>query len=92
MNIIDLDKEELDIFLAESKDQLGILESGLVKLEQEGDDPQVVQDLFRAAHTLKGSAGMIDHQSMVALTHALENSLDDVRKHVIAVTSELIDL
>lgn len=92
MNIIDLDKEELDIFLAESKEQLEILEGGLVRLEQEGEAPEVVQELFRAAHTLKGSAGMIDHQNMVHLTHALENALDDVRKDMITVTPQLIDL
>ncbi len=92
VNIIELDKEELDIFLAESKEQLEILEGGLVRMEQEGDDPQVVQEIFRAAHTLKGSAGMIDHQNMVALTHALENILDDVRKHVIQISPKLIDL
>lgn len=92
MNIIDLDKEELDIFLAESKEQLQILESGLVTMEQEGTQDQIVQEIFRAAHTLKGSAGMIDHQSMVSLTHALENSLDDVRKQVLQVSPQLIDL
>ena len=92
MNIIDLDKEELDIFLAESKEQLQILESGLVTMEQEGTKDQIVQEIFRAAHTLKGSAGMIDHQSMVSLTHALENSLDDVRKQVLQVSPQLIDL
>ena len=92
VNIIDLDKEELDIFLAESKDQLETLEGGLVRLEQEGENPEVVQELFRAAHTLKGSAGMIDHQPMVGLTHALENALDDVRKHMIVVSPQLIDL
>jgi len=92
VNIIDLDKEELDIFLAESKEQLEILEGGLVRLEQEGQAPEVVQEIFRAAHTLKGSAGMIDHQNMVHLTHALENALDDVRKDMITVTPQLIDL
>ena len=92
VNIIELDKEEMEIFLAESKEQLEILEGGLVRLEQEGEDPRVVQELFRAAHTLKGSAGMIDHQQMVGLTHALENALDDVRKGVITVTPKLIDL
>jgi len=92
MNIIDLDKEEREIFLAESKEQLEILESGLVRLEKGGEYDLVIQELFRAAHTLKGSAGMIDHKSMVALTHSLENSLDDVRKEVISVSPELIDL
>jgi len=92
VNIIELDKEELDIFLAESKEQLETLEGGLVRLEQEGESPQVVQELFRAAHTLKGSAGMIDHQDMVHLTHALENALDDVRKGMIGVSTSLIDL
>lgn len=87
----DITEDELPIFLADSDDQLQILDEGLVRLEREADNPELLQALFRAAHTLKGSAGMIGHKRMVEVTHALENVLDALRKEKILVTVELID-
>jgi len=88
----DITEEELPIFRAEAEDQLQILEEGLVQLERKVHDPELVQALFRAAHTLKGSAGMIGHKRMVDLTHALETVLDGVRKQTLDPSSELIDV
>jgi two-component system chemotaxis sensor kinase CheA len=88
----DIAEDEFPIFLAETDDQFQILDEGLVRLEREQDDQELLQAIFRAAHTLKGSAGMIGHQRMVRLTHALETALDGVRKHSLAVTASLIDL
>jgi two-component system chemotaxis sensor kinase CheA len=88
----DITEEELPIFRAEAEDQLQILEEGLVQLERKTHDPELVQALFRAAHTLKGSAGMIGHKRMVDLTHALETVLDGVRKQTLDPSSELIDV
>ncbi|PWH17742.1 MAG: chemotaxis protein CheA [Anaerolineae bacterium] len=88
----DITEEELPIFRAEAEDQLQILEEGLVQLERKSQDQELVQALFRAAHTLKGSAGMIGHKRMVELTHALETVLDGVRKQALEPSSELIDV
>lgn len=88
----DLDQDELPIFMAETDEQLQVLDEGLVRLEKEGDDTELVQALFRAAHTLKGSSGMIGHKRMVTLTHALENALDGVRKQQFIVTTSFVDL
>ncbi len=88
----DITEEELPIFRAEAEDQLQILEEGLVELERNASDSDLVQALFRAAHTLKGSAGMIGHKRMVDLTHALETVLDGVRKHTLTPSAELIDV
>ncbi|MGB9521342.1 MAG: Hpt domain-containing protein, partial [Anaerolineales bacterium] len=87
----DITEEELPIFRAEAVEQLQILEEGLVELEQQSSNMDLVQTLFRAAHTLKGSAGMIGHKRMVALTHALENLLDGVRKQTLTPSPEMID-
>ena len=76
---LDITQEELPIFQAEADEQLQILEEGLVQLEKTEGSPELVQTLFRAAHTLKGSSGMIGHKSMVELTHALETVLDGIR-------------
>lgn len=89
--IFDISEDELPIFLAETEDHLQVLEEGLVRLEQEDDDPELLQALFRAAHTIKGSAGMIGHKRLVELTHALETLFDGVRKHTLPITTPLID-
>lgn len=88
----DITEEELPIFRAEANEQLQILEEGLVELERQTSNLDLVQVLFRAAHTLKGAAGMIGHKRMVDLTHALENLLDGVRKQTLAPTPEMIDI
>jgi two-component system chemotaxis sensor kinase CheA len=87
----DLTEEELPIFQAEAEEQLQVLEKGIVYLEHDGENPELVQTLFRAAHTLKGSAGMIGHKRMVSLTHALESVLDSVRKTILQISPEIID-
>ncbi|MBN1537690.1 MAG: chemotaxis protein CheA [Anaerolineales bacterium] len=89
---LDITQEELPIFQAEADEQLQILEEGLVRLEKSDNDPELIQSLFRAAHTLKGSSGMIGHKSMVELTHALETVLDGFRKNTLNLTSDLIDV
>ncbi len=89
---LDITQEELPIFQAEADEQLQILEEGLVRLEKSEGNPELVQTLFRAAHTLKGSSGMIGHKSMVELTHALETVLDGFRKGSLNLTSDLIDV
>lgn len=88
----DISQDELPIFLAETDEQLEILEQGLVRLERDQAEEELLQSIFRAAHTLKGSAGLIGHKRMVAAAHALETALDGLRKHTLPVTQSLIDL
>lgn len=88
----DISQDELPIFLAETDEQLEILEQGLVRLERDQDEEELLQSIFRAAHTLKGSAGLIGHKRMVEAAHALETAFDGLRKHTLPVTQSLIDL
>ncbi len=88
----DLAEDEFPIFMAETDEQLQVLDDGLIRLEREGENMELLQALFRAAHTLKGTAGMIGHKRMVNLTHSMETALDCLRKHTINVTTNLIDL
>lgn len=88
----DITEDELPVFMAESGEHLQNLDEGLVRLEREGEDPELLQALFRSAHTLKGSSGMIGHKRMVELTHAMETALDSLRKGQIKVTPPLIDV
>jgi two-component system chemotaxis sensor kinase CheA len=86
----EISEEELPIFLAEVDEHLQNLDNGLIRLEQEADD-ELVQSLFRSAHTIKGMAGMIGHQRMTSLTHALETALDGVRKNEIQISAQLTE-
>ncbi len=88
----DISEDERPLFLAETEEHLQSLEQGLIHMERYGEDAEVVQQLFRAAHTLKGMSGMIGHKRMVSLTHALENVLDAIRNNQIQVDTTMIDL
>ncbi len=89
--IFDITPDEVPVFLAEAEEQLQVLDEGLVQLERGGQEPGLMQGLFRAAHTLKGSAGMIGHRRMVELTHALETVFDRLRKGQCEIGEELVD-
>ena len=90
--VFDISQDEMPIFMAETEDHLQALDEILVRLEQEKSDQELLQRVFRAAHTLKGMAGMIGHKRMVSLTHVLETALDGLRKEKIEVSTDLIDL
>ena len=88
----DISEDELPIYQAETEDHLTTLEDGLVRLEQDDRDPELLQALFRAAHTIKGTAGMIGHKRLVEITHILENAFDAVRKGQLSISTQLIDI
>ena len=91
-SLFDISEDELPIFLAETDDQIQVLDQGIVELEREQGNPALLQAIFRAAHTLKGASGMVGHTRMVEITHALENALDGVRKGTLDVSIALVDL
>jgi len=88
----DISQDELPIFLAEVDEHLQTLDEILVQLEQAEERPELLQSAFRAAHTLKGMAGIIGHHRMTDLTHALETAFDSVRKGMLHIATPLIDL
>lgn len=87
----ELTEEELRVFLQEASEQLEIMEQGLLRFEKDAGNPALVQEIFRAAHTLKGGAGAAGFQDMERLTHVLESILDQVRDGSRVVTVALID-
>ncbi len=86
----DATDSDLVLFLEEAAAQLRVLSDGLLVLERESD-AQLIQALFRAAHTLKGSSATIGHTRMASLTHAMESVLDNVRTGALTPTSSVID-
>ncbi len=89
--VSDLPKEDLTIFLQETEELLQVLDEDIVKLEHSGVTAELLNEIFRAAHTIKGSAAMIGHQRMSELAHAMETVLDELRKGARSVDAELID-
>ncbi|RST75277.1 chemotaxis protein CheA [Siminovitchia acidinfaciens] len=91
MDTFDL-SEFLGIFIDEVDEQLDIIDQEILVLEQEGESPEVIQRLFRAAHTLKGSSATMGFEDMTKLTHEMEHLLDHVRNNKLSVTPDLINL
>ncbi len=87
----DLTPEEAEVFLQEADELITSLDENFVRLERDDADPALLQDIFRSAHTLKGSAGMIGHQAMAAVMHEMETTLDRLRQGQLHVTVELVD-
>ena len=70
--------EYRNIFLEESQDQLQEWEDSILSLEKSPSDGETIDRLFRAVHTLKGSAGFVGFEGIQNLTHELETKLQDV--------------
>src|SRR5688572_14940784 len=90
---MDIDRAALmEAFLAESQDGLAGMEQALIAMEARPADQEQLTAIFRAAHTLKGSAYTMGFQATAELAHALEDLLDAVRKRRVAVTAQLVTL
>lgn len=81
----------LQIFIEESKDNLQTLNENLLNLENNPDDIETLNAIFRVAHTLKGMAGTMGFVKMQKLTHTVENVLSEIRAGKLAVNSSIVD-
>jgi two-component system chemotaxis sensor kinase CheA len=81
----------LTMFIDESKDHLQSLNENLLKLENKPDDIEIVQVIFRSAHTLKGMSATMGYQDIASLTHEMENVLDLVRNNKLAMNGGIFD-
>jgi two-component system chemotaxis sensor kinase CheA len=77
--------------MPEVEEQLQKLEEGFMRLERDGADDDLLQEIFRAAHTLKGAAGAIGHRRMAKLTHVVETILDGLRKNQYGTNPAMMD-
>ena len=82
----------LEIFIDESEEHLQTLSDCIMVLEKEPDNKDTINEVFRAAHSLKGMAGTMGFKRMQHLTHDMENVFQEVRDDHIKVTSGMIDL
>ncbi len=79
----------LDTFIAEARELLTVLESGLLKMDRTGQSSEALNEIFRAAHTIKGSAGLFGLDYIVEFTHDIENILDQSREGLIEIDPQL---
>ncbi|NHC15282.1 chemotaxis protein CheA [Motilibacter sp. E257] len=78
-------------FVAEAADLLAEVDEGLLRLERDPADVDLVNAVFRAAHTFKGSSGLFDLPELTRLTHAAEDLLDAVRSGALPLDAEMVD-
>jgi len=81
-----------EVFLNEAKEILINLESDIVTLEERSEDEDIINQIFRYFHTLKGSSGIAGFTKIYEFTHNLENLFDKVRSGEKSVTADIIDL
>ena len=78
-------------FLTEASDLLAEVDEGLLRLEREPGNAELINEVFRAAHTIKGSSGLFDFPELTRLTHAAEDLLDAVRAGRLSLNSAMAD-
>ena len=88
----DQDEEILQDFLVEAGEILEQLSEQLVELENSPDDVDLLNAIFRGFHTVKGGAGFLQLDALVALCHIAENVFDHLRNGKISVSAELMDI
>lgn len=82
----------LEIFLDETKEHLQNLNTLILNLEQNPEDMDTINEIFRAAHSLKGMAGTMGYKRMQNLTHDMENVFSEVRNGQVKVKANTIDI
>ncbi len=94
MNEYNLSDDLVQEYLAESREHLATIENDLLLIEQAGDtvDEQIVNRVFRAAHSVKGGAGFFGLTVIRELAHKIENVLDLVRANQIVPNSEIVSV
>ena len=86
------DPELLQDFVLEAREHLGVMETQLLSLEQNPNDPEPTHACFRAIHTIKGVAGFLELNVIRDVAHEGETLLDELRNSRLAVTPALIDV
>ncbi len=82
----------LEIFIDETREHLQSLNEQLLILEKEPENAETINEIFRAAHTLKGMAGTMGYKRMQSMTHNMENVFSEIRNGKMSVTATIVDV
>ncbi|MEJ5186787.1 MAG: Hpt domain-containing protein, partial [Candidatus Geothermincolales bacterium] len=80
-----------ELFINEAQEHLEALNQSLLELEKDPGNPDVLTEIFRSAHTLKGMAATMGFDQLTELTHEMENVLEGLRNGDIEASSEIVD-
>lgn len=80
------------VFFDESQEHLADMERQLMDLDLAQPDPEQLNSIFRAAHSIKGGSGIFGFDALTGLTHIMENLLDKARKNSIVLTTPIVDV
>ncbi len=90
---LDLNNEELlKDFFAEAEQQVENLESNILVIENDPTNHEAVDEIFRAAHTLKGGSATVEMTELSGFTHAVEDLLDELRSGTVDITGDVVDI
>ncbi|MEW6523236.1 MAG: chemotaxis protein CheA [Bacillota bacterium] len=84
--------DDVQLFLAEVEDLLVVMETGLIHLEKHGYHQQSLNEVFRAAHTIKGGAAMLGISCLAEATHLMEDLLDAIRTDQAELAPEVLEV
>ena len=90
---LDINNEELlKDFFSEAEQQVENLESNILVIENDPTNHEAIDEIFRAAHTLKGGSATVEMTELSTFTHAVEDVLDELRSDAIPVTEDVVDV
>ena len=90
---LDINNEELlKDFFSEAEQQVENLESNILVIENDPTNHEAIDEIFRAAHTLKGGSATVEMTELSTFTHAVEDVLDELRSDTIPVTEDVVDV
>src|SRR5580700_2289991 len=90
---MDFDREKVIVaFLAESEEGLDRTEQYLIAAETDPGNPELLDEMFRVAHTLKGNASALDFPQLAGFAHVVEDLLEALRKHELVISRDVISL
>ncbi len=85
-------QEIIDDFLVEADELIDSLDNNFVKLETNTDDPELLNEIFRAAHTIKGTSSFLGFDQVTTLSHRMEDILNKLRKSEMQLSAEIMDV
>lgn len=85
-------EEIISEFITEAEESLDKIEPLFVELEQKGEDRELLNDIFRSMHTIKGAAGFLGFQPIVDVAHSSENIMKKLRDGEISLSTQLMDV
>lgn len=89
---LDINNEELlQDFFSEANQQVDQLESNILVIESDPENHEAIDEIFRAAHTLKGGSATVEMTEITEFTHLMEDLLDEIRSDTVKVTENVID-